>query len=62
MYQSPTILNRKLFPSLIKTLKACMILASDFISYVGKQSVVLEMLNKLHFKLARADYNVADTS
>ena len=39
-----------------------MILAGDFISYVGKQSVVLEMLNKLHFKLARADYNVADTS
>ena len=46
MYQSPTILNREMFPSLITTLKACMILASDFISYVGKQSVVAMISTK----------------
>lgn len=35
-----------------------MILASDFISYVGKQSVILENAKKIHFKLARADFNL----
>ena len=31
---------------LITALKACMVLASDFISHVGKQSVVLENVKK----------------